>query len=61
MLILLMISLHSKGLEGSTKYANATNRTLLDVFNKTLTFQMKNYHFWKCLGILDAFLVYIST
>jgi hypothetical protein len=56
-----MISLHSKGLEGSTKYANATNRTLLDVFNKTLTFQMKNYHFWKCLGILDAFLVYIST
>jgi hypothetical protein len=32
-----IIRLHSKGLEGSWGDVNTTNKTLFDVFNKTLT------------------------
>jgi hypothetical protein len=43
-LILLIINLHSKGLERSTKDVGAKNRTLFDVFNRGLAFQMKVCH-----------------
>jgi len=40
-LILLIINLHSKGLERSIGDVGAKNRTLFDVFNRGLAFQMK--------------------
>ncbi len=43
-LILLIIRLHSKGLEGNIRDMNIEN-ILLDVFTKILAFKMKDCHF----------------
>jgi hypothetical protein len=43
-LILLIIRLHSKGLEGNIRCMNINN-ILLHVFTKTLAFKMKDCHF----------------
>jgi hypothetical protein len=44
-LILLIISLLSKGLERGTRDMGAKTKTLFDVFNKVLALQMNVCHF----------------